>query len=180
MREQFEQEVEDRHSVTMTGPFMVEIVFCRVTRRGRKKRAGMNKAGKENMRNDGPSQSFIPPDNMVKLTLDLSDNGPVFSALDDMMMKMSMEGIDDAKGKGKNSGEAKNALKNLLKSGIPGIEGMFGGEDPQPRFGKKGSGKKGFHKMNDASKKKFMSAIFGPDGTQIDSSTAAALLGESF
>ena len=64
----------------MTGPFMVEIVFCRVTRRGRKKRAGMNKAGKENMRNDGPSQSFIPPDNMVKLTLDLSDNGPVFSA----------------------------------------------------------------------------------------------------
>merc|ERR1719422_45113 len=37
-------------------------------------------------------------------------------------------------------------------------------------------GKKGFHKMNDASKKKFMSAIFGPEGTQIDSSTAAALL----
>jgi len=160
----------------MMAPFMVEIVFCRVTRRGRKRRAGMNKAGKENMRNDGPSQSFIPPDNMVKLTLDLSDNGPVFSALDEMMMKMSMEGNDDkAKGKGQ-SGEAKNALKNLLKSGIPGIESMFGGEDPTPRFGKKGSGKKGFHKMNDQSKKKFMAAIFGPDGTQIDSSTAAALL----
>merc|ERR1719282_1215417 len=30
--------------------------------------------------------------------------------------------------------------------------------------------------MNDASKKKFMSAIFGPEGTQIDSATAAALL----
>ena len=98
---------------------------------------------------------------MVKLTLDLSDNGPVFSALDEMMMKMSMEGNDDkAKGKGQ-SGEAKNALKNLLKSGIPGIESMFGGEDPTPRFGKKGSGKKGFHKMNDQSKKKFMAAIFG-------------------
>jgi len=157
-------------------PFMVEIVFCRVTRRGRKKKAGLNKLARENCRNDGPMQSFIPPDNMVKVTLDLSENGPVFSALDDMMLKMSMDGIDDAKNKKSNSGEAKNALKNLLKSGIPGIEGMFGGEDPTPRFGKKGGGKKGFHKMNDASKKKFMSAIFGPEGTQIDSSTAAALL----
>jgi len=157
-------------------PFMVEIVFCRVTRRGRKKKAGLNKLARENCRNDGPMQSFIPPDNMVKVTLDLSENGPVFSALDDMMLRMSMDGIDDAKNKKSNSGEAKNALKNLLKSGIPGIEGMFGGEDPTPRFGKKGGGKKGFHKMNDASKKKFMSAIFGPEGTQIDSSTAAALL----
>jgi len=154
---------------------MVEIVFCRVTRRGRKKRSGMNKLARENCRNDGPMQSFIPPDNMVKLTLDLSDTGPVFSALDDMMLKMSMDGIDDAKGKPKG-GNAKAALKNLLKSGIPGIEGMFGGEDPTPRFGKKGGGKKGFHKMNDQSKKKFMSAIFGEEGTQIDSATAAALL----
>merc|ERR1719211_37395 len=121
-------------------------------------------------------QSFIPPDNMVKVTLDLSDNGPVFSALDDMMLRMSLDGADDAKkGKGQ-SGEAKNALKNLLKSGIPGIEAMFGAEDPTPKFGKKGGGKKGFHKMTDASKKKFMNAIFGEEGTQIDSSTAAALL----
>jgi len=155
---------------------MVEIVFCRVTRRGRKKKSGMNKLARENCRNDGPMQSFIPPDNMVKLTLDLSDSGPVFSALDDMMLKMSMDGIDDAKGKPKGGGNAKAALKNLLKSGIPGIEGMFGGEDPTPRFGKKGGGKKGFHKMNDQSKKKFMSAIFGEEGTQIDSATAAALL----
>merc|ERR1719339_536845 len=91
------------------------------------------------------------------------------------MLKMSMDGINDAKGKPKG-GNAKSALKNLLKSGIPGIEGMFGGEDPTPRFGKKGSGKEGFHKMNDQSKKKFMSAIFGEEGTQIDSATAAALL----
>eukprot|EP00092_Neocalanus_flemingeri_P008609 GFUD01009277.1.p1 GENE.GFUD01009277.1~~GFUD01009277.1.p1 ORF type:complete len:1024 (-),score=276.42 GFUD01009277.1:850-3921(-) len=158
----------------MGGPFMVEIVFCRVTRRGRKKKAGMNKLARENCRNDGPMQSFIPPDNMVKLTLDLSDSGPVFSALDEMMLKMSMDGIEDSKGKPKG-GNAKAALKNLLKSGIPGIEGMLGGEEPAPRFGK-GGGKKGFNKMNDASKKKFMSAIFGEEGTQIDSSTAAALL----
>ena len=155
------------------GPFMVEIVFCRVTRRGRKKGKGMNKLARENCRNDGPMQSFIPQDDMIKVTLDLSDNGPVFSALDDMMLKMSLEGADEAKNKG--SGDAKKALKNLLKSGIPGIEGMFGGEAPQPRFGKKG-GKKGFHKMNEGSKKKFMTAIFGAEGTQIDSSTAAALL----
>ena len=70
------------------GPFMVEIVFCRVTRRGRKLKAGMNKAGKENCRNDGPMQSFIPPDDTIKITLDLSDNGPVFSAMDQMMMQM--------------------------------------------------------------------------------------------
>ena len=124
------------------------------------------------MRNDGPGQSFIPPDNMVKLTIDLSDSGPVFSALDEMMMKLN-DGGDKKSGGG---GAAKSALKNLLKSGIPGIEGMFGGEDPTPKFGKKGSGKKGFHKMNDQSKKKFMNAIFGPEGTQIDSATAAALL----
>jgi len=154
---------------------MVEIVFCRVTRRGRKKKSGMNKLARENCRNDGPMQSFIPPDNMVKMTLDLSDSGPVFSALDDMMLKMSMDSIDGNKGK-QAGGGAKSALKNLLKSGIPGIEGMFGGEDPTPRFGKKGSGKKGFHKMNDQSKKKFMSAIFGEEGTQIDAATAAALL----
>jgi hypothetical protein len=54
------------------GPFMVEIVFCRVTRRGRKKKSGMNKLARENMRNDGPMQSFIPQDDMIKVTLDLS------------------------------------------------------------------------------------------------------------
>jgi len=159
------------------GPFMVEIVFCRVTRRGRKKKSGMNKLARENCRNDGPMQSFIPKDDMVKVTLDLSDNGPVFSALDDMMLRMSLEACEEgAKKRAAGGADAKKALKNLLRSGIPGIEGMFGGpEPPQPRFGKKG-GKKGFHKMNDGSKKKFMTAIFGEDGTQIDTKTAAALL----
>merc|ERR1719237_850457 len=118
---------------------------------------------------------FIPPDTL-KITLDLSDSGPVFGALD-MMMKM-MEDDERARigGKERDSSAAKNALKKLLKSGIPGIEAMFGAEDPTPKFGKKGGGKKGFHKMTDASKKKFMNAIFGEEGTQIDSSTAAALL----
>ena len=79
------------------GPFMVEIVFCRVTRRGRKKGKGMNKAARENCRNDGPMQSFIPKDDVIKVTLDLSDNGPVFSAMDEMMMKMMDDEAADRK-----------------------------------------------------------------------------------
>merc|ERR1719232_297006 len=83
---------------------------------------------------------------------------------------------DDAADRKKSGGgaEAKAGLKRLLKSGIPGIEKMFtppGGAGPG---GKKGG--KGFHKMNDGSKQKFMKAIFGEDGTSIDTSTAAALL----
>ena len=50
---------------------MVEIVFCRVTRRGRKKGKGMNKGLRGNMRNDGPAMSFVPPDDTIKITLDL-------------------------------------------------------------------------------------------------------------
>ena len=73
------------------GPFMVEIVFCPVTRRGRKKKKGCNKGQLGNMRNDGPAFRFVPQEDTVKMTLDLSDEGPVFSALDAMMMKM----IDD-------------------------------------------------------------------------------------
>merc|ERR1719510_160588 len=86
---------------------------------------------------------------------------------------------DDKKGgKGKKGGggggAAKDSLKRLMKSGIPGVEKMFappgGGA-----VGKKGAAK-GFHKMNDGSKKKFMTAIFGEDGTSVDTGTAAALL----
>jgi len=111
------------------GPFMVEIVFCMVTRRGRKKRPGMNKAGRANMRNDGCGQSFVPKDDMVRITIDLSDTGPVFGALDEMMAKLDKENKDRKKA-GESEG-AKKALKNLLKSGIPGIESMFGGEENQ-------------------------------------------------
>lgn len=157
------------------GPFMVEIVFCRVTRRGRKLRKGMNKAGRANMRNDGPSMSFIPPEDTVKVTLDLSEGGPVFSAMDEMMMKMLDDDAKDRK-KGKGS-EAKDSLKRLLKSGIPGVEKMFAGPADPAGGGKGGKAPaKGFHKMNDGSKKKFMTAIFGEDGTSVDTNTAAALL----
>ena len=73
------------------GPFMVEIVYCRVTRRGRKKRKGMNKLARENCRNDGPAFQFLPPEDTVKVTLDLSENGPVFNALVGMMRKTFLQ-----------------------------------------------------------------------------------------
>ena len=161
------------------GPFMVEIVFCRVTRRGRKLKKGMNKAGRANMRNDGPSMSFIPPDDTIKVTLDLSDNGPVFSAMDQMMMKMMDDEAAERKkgGKGGGGAAAKDSLKRLMKSGIPGVEKLFSGPNQAAAGpGAKKGGAKGFHKMNDASKQKFMTAVFGEDGTTIDSQTAAALL----
>ena len=67
---------------------------------------------------------FLPNnDDLLHFVLAPSDNGPVFSALDDMMLRLSLEGAEDSK----------KALKNLLKSGIPGIEGMFGGQDAQPK-----------------------------------------------
>lgn len=157
------------------GPFMVEIVFCRVTRRGRKKGKGMNKLAKENCRNDGPAFSFIPPEDTIKITLDLSDNGPVFSALDSMMMKMMDDDAKDRK-KGSASGdEAKKSLKRLMKSGIPGVEKLFTGPQQAGAPGMKKKSK-GFHSMNDSSKQKFMNAVFGEDGTSIDAGTAAALL----
>ena len=56
------------------------------------------------------------------------------------------------------------------RSGIPGIEGMFASGDSGDGKPKRKAGKldkrqsKGFHKMNDASKGKFMKAVFGKDG----------------
>ena len=62
-----------------------------------------------------------------------------------------------------------------MKSGIPGVEKLFSGPGAAAGPGGKKQSK-GFHKMNDSSKQKFMTAVFGEDGTTIDSGTAAALL----
>ena len=105
----------------------------------------------------------MPPEDTIKVTLDFSDDGPVFSALDEMMMKMIDDDASDRKtkkgagGGGGKGGDAKKCLKNLLKSGIPGIEGMFAGPPEPPKMNKK-TGKletkkqKGFHKMTEGSK----------------------------
>merc|ERR1719225_597129 len=98
--------------------------------------------------------------------------------MDSMMMQM-MEDDEKArkanKGKGGGGKEAKDSLKRLMKSGIPGVEKLFSGPGQAPA-GPSKKGGKGFHKMNDASKQKFMTAIFGEDGTSIETGTAAALL----
>ncbi|TRY80945.1 hypothetical protein TCAL_04722 [Tigriopus californicus] len=168
------------------GPFMVEIVFCPVTRRGRKKRKGQNKNAITDSRNEGPAFRFIPQEDTLKVTLDLSEDGPVFSALDEMMMKMLDEDSEDrAKRSKETAAEAKTALKNLLKSGIPGIETMFAGPSADASGRKKTAGKlsgrqKGFHKMTEGSRTKFMKAVFGKEGTSIDTTTAAALLAATY
>jgi len=57
----------------------------------------MNKIAVEYMMNDGPRQNFIPKDDMLRVTLDLSDNGLVFCVLDDMMLRLSRKGAEEAK-----------------------------------------------------------------------------------
>eukprot|EP00094_Tigriopus_californicus_P004904 TCALIF_04722-PA protein Name:"Protein of unknown function" AED:0.23 eAED:0.19 QI:0/0.72/0.65/0.86/0.81/0.73/23/0/2841 len=164
----------------------MSIVFCPVTRRGRKKRKGQNKNAITDSRNEGPAFRFIPQEDTLKVTLDLSEDGPVFSALDEMMMKMLDEDSEDrAKRSKETAAEAKTALKNLLKSGIPGIETMFAGPSADASGRKKTAGKlsgrqKGFHKMTEGSRTKFMKAVFGKEGTSIDTTTAAALLAATY
>jgi len=71
---------------------------------------------------------------MFRVTLDLSDNEPMFGA--------------------------------QLRSGIPGIEGIFGSPDAQPKGYDKKYGKKGLHKMTDGSRKKFMVATCRPSSAR--------------
>jgi dihydropteroate synthase len=50
----------------------------------------------------------------------------------------------------------------------------------QRSAGKLSTRQKGFHRMTDSSRGKFMKAVFGADGSTIDTSTAAALLAATF
>ena len=59
--------------------------------------------------------------------------------------------------------QGQNALKKLLKSGIPGLEGFLSG------------GADGFAKMSDEDKKRFLAAVTGVGG-KIDGKAAAALI----
>ena len=69
---------------------------------------------KIDMTNDGPSTKFQKKD-QVKLVLDMSNNGPMFKMLEQMA------------GAGGKGGAANEALKKLLKSGIPRLEGLLAG-----------------------------------------------------
>lgn len=87
----------------------------------------------------------------IKLVLDMSNEGPMFKMLESMLG---------------GAGAASNgnaALKKLLKSGIPGLEGILAG------------GQDGFAKMSDDDKKRFLAAVTGVGG-KIDGKAAAALI----
>ena len=102
--------------------------------------------------NDGPSSKFEKKE-QIKLVLDMSNDGPMFKMLESML------------GGGKDLG-AFGALQKLLKSGIPGLENLFGqGADGSLRF----------NKMSDEDKKRFIEAVTGAGG-KIDSKAAAALI----
>ena len=64
--------------------------------------------------NDGPSSKFEKKE-QIKLVLDMSNDGPMFKMLESMLS-----------GSGGSGGGALGALQKLLKSGIPGLENLFG------------------------------------------------------
>ena len=64
--------------------------------------------------NDGPSSKF-EKNEKIKLVLDMSNDGPMFKMLESMLS-----------GTGGSGGGALGALQKLLKSGIPGLENLFG------------------------------------------------------
>ena len=87
----------------------------------------------------------------IKLVLDMSNEGPMFKMLESMLSSAA------------GSGQGHEALKKLLKSGIPGLEGFLK------------SGADGFSKMSDEDKKRFLAAVTG-NGGKIDGKAAAALI----
>lgn len=152
---------------------MIELVYCKITGKTRslpkvhhfiplvpwscKKIKGKQKVmGKFDNTNDGPSSKFEKKE-QIKLVLDMSNEGPMFKMLESMF----------SGGKNGNNG-AYAALNNLLKSGIPGLESLFGG-DGGGNFGDK------FGKMSDEDKKRFLAAVTGAGG-KIDAKAAAALI----
>merc|ERR1719400_289446 len=128
-----------QEGLKMGGPFMVEIVFCRVTRRGRKKKAGMNKLARENCRNDGPmGGGFIPPDTL-KITLDLSDIGPSVQRIgrhDDE----DDGGRREGKNRGQNTGQlcGKNGAEETSEVWHPRHRGYVWRRGPHTKVWKEG------------------------------------------
>ena len=148
------------------------MVYCKITGKTRdlpkihhfiplvpwscKKIKGKKRVMKIDNTNDGPSTKFEKKE-QIKLVLDMSNEGPMFKMLEAMI------------GGGKNK-EAHEALNKLLRSGIPGLEGLFGsGTDTTDGFGAK------FVKMSNEDKKRFLDAVTGAGG-KINAKAAAALI----
>ena len=159
---------------------MIELVYCKITGKQRampkihhfiplvpwscKKIKGKQKVMERfDKSNEGPSTKFQKKEH-IKLVLDMSNEGPMFKMLESMM----------AGGKNGDKG-AFDALNKLLKSGIPGLEGLFGAAgggdavDGGADFGER------FIKMSDEDKQKFLNAVTGAGG-KINARAAAALI----
>ena len=158
---------------------MIELVYCKITGKQRampkihhfiplvpwscKKIKGKQKVmNHEKTRNEGPTTKFQKKDH-IKLVLDMSNEGPMFKMLENMM----------SGGKNGDKG-AFDALNKLLKSGIPGLEGLFGGSGGDAVDGGDNLGAR-FVKMSDEDKKKFLNAVTGAGG-KINARAAAALI----
>lgn len=144
---------------------LIEIVYCKITGKTRdlpkvhhfiplepweaKKIRGNKKRMKSvvEITNGNPASKNTNSRQQIKLVLDMSNEGPMFKMLENML----------------GGAEGHEALKKLLKSGIPGLEGFLKG------------GVEGFAKMSDEDKKRFLAAVTGVGG-KIDGKAAAALI----
>ena len=159
---------------------MVELVYCKITGKQRampkihhfiplvpwscKKIKGKQKVmNHERTKNDGPSTKFQKKEH-IKLVLDMSNEGPMFKMLESMM----------SGGKNGDKG-AFEALNKLLKSGIPGLEGLFGGGSGGDAVDGGANLGARFVKLSDEDKKKFLNAVTGAGG-KINARAAAALI----
>ena len=149
---------------------MIELCYCKITGKTRSlpkvhhfiplepwtcnKIKGRRKQMRADGKNDGPSSKFEKKE-QIKLVLDMSNDGPMFKMLESMLS-----------GGGKDGLGAFGALQKLMKSGIPGLENLFG-QNPD--------GSLKFNKMSDEDKKRFIEAVTGSGG-KIDSKAAAALI----
>ena len=153
---------------------LIEMCYCKITGKTRdlpkihhfiplvpwscKKIKGKKRVmGKIDTSNDGPSTKFENRKEQIKLVLDMSNEGPMFKMLEAMV--------------GSGNKSAHEALNKLLRSGIPGLEGLFGSgaSDVTDGFGAK------FVKMSNEDKKRFLDAVTGAGG-KINAKAAAALI----
>ena len=154
---------------------LIEMVYCKITGKTRdlpkihhfiplepwvgKKIKGKKKRGRVSVVNISANDGSVGPTGKVnnnkreqiKLVLDMSNEGPMFKMLESML------------GGAAGAHKGNDALKKLLKAGIPGLEGFLSG------------GADGFAKMSDEDKKRFLAAVTGVGG-KIDGKAAAALI----
>lgn len=152
---------------------LIEIVYCKITGKTRslpkvhhfiplepwsvKKIKGKRRVMNINNKNEPNGKDRSQE---IKLVLDMSNDGPTFKMLESLMT--AVNGANGANG-------TYEALNKLLKSGIPGMEGLFSNDGKGENFASK------FVKMSDEDKKRFLSAVTGSDG-KINSKAAAILI----